>query len=265
MDCSFNGLKLQEKTSVMPVTFVSALLDLNQTRRKSVERYFTLFEKIVRSGVQIHLYLSKVYRDEYADRLALWPNVYVEILEMDDLDTKTELDAISYGLPHYRAASQDTENFLILMAAKAELVWRACSANVYNTSHFAWIDFGTFHMIKKDDVSIALLQRIAAAPLAPTCFHIPGCWNKGFHIDELQVFVNWRFCGTFFVADRESILHFYRLHQENLVQFTLDTKILVWEVNFWAYLEFSKGWRPQWYLSDHTDLILQMPPKLLNA
>jgi hypothetical protein len=66
--------------------------------------------------------------------------------------------------------------------------------------------------------------------------------------------VVWRFCGSFFIGDRASILDFARRSAE--VVPTLPH--LTWEVNVWAHLE-TLGWTPTWYKADHNDSILNLP------
>lgn len=34
---------------------------------------------------------------------------------------------------------------------------------------------------------------------------------------------------------------------------------MVWEVNYWAWLEGTKGWSPSWFFADHNDSIFHIP------
>jgi hypothetical protein len=34
---------------------------------------------------------------------------------------------------------------------------------------------------------------------------------------------------------------------------------LIWEVNFWAWLEAKDYWKPKWYSADHNDSIFNIP------
>ena len=43
-------------------------------------------------------------------------------------------------------------------------------------------------------------------------------------------------------------------------EFVETTRRLVWEVNFWAWLEVNSDWNPQWYSADHNDTILTNLP-----
>jgi hypothetical protein len=95
---------------------------------------------------------------------------------------------------------------------------------------------------------------------------IPGCHNKLTNYDnnnlELQEELRticWRFCGGFFWGDKSSLVEFYKLYIENFPLFIERYKTLVWEVNFWAWLELNFNWSPNWYLADHNDSIIDVP------
>jgi hypothetical protein len=89
---------------------------------------------------------------------------------------------------------------------------------------------------------------------------IPGCWGKLPSDDVARAFdfIHWRFCGGFFLGDRDSIVQFYDLYREYFVEFLKESHRLVWEVNFWAWLEATCDWKPNWYLAEHDDSILFM-------
>jgi hypothetical protein len=69
----------------------------------------------------------------------------------------------------------------------------------------------------------------------------------------------WRFCGGFFLADKESFLEFHDLFFDKYPDFLRQHKRLIWEVNYWAWLEHECGWSPNWYAADHNDSIINIP------
>jgi len=86
----------------------------------------------------------------------------------------------------------------------------------------------------------------------------PGCWEKipsNYYI-MVKDHISWRFCGTFFMGDSQSILEMYDYYVEHFPRFTNETNKLVWEVNIWAWLEANTLWKPQWYASDHNDRLI---------
>jgi hypothetical protein len=213
------------------------------------------------SGINIHLFVSESYCD--IEELTDLSNVHIEIAELETLEIYRELEEVEFELPVVRTETQDTKNFLLLMNSKSEFVYRAIQSNIYSSSHFAWIDFGIFHIVQNLEETVKFLQLLANSKFVPNCFYIPGCWDKGRNYSVLLERVNWRFCGGFFLADADSLLHFHNLHREKFVEFVRNSKILPWEVNFWVYLEFACGWQPQWFAGDHNDSILRIPTKFL--
>jgi hypothetical protein len=110
-----------------------------------------------------------------------------------DLDTYKDLEGFTYSLPTQRTVEKDTKNFLILMNSKLEFLKRAADAT--DSTHYAWIDFSIFHVIKEGLETSAYLKMLAATPLQNTCLLIPGCVDK-----YLPPFtkISWRFCGDLF-------------------------------------------------------------------
>jgi hypothetical protein len=222
--------------------FVTGLIDLNENRpvSKSAQRYFDLFNRLQRSGIRIHLFLSPNYRGHVST-----VNGIIEYISLQDLETYKR---VPEGLPNFRNELHDTRNFMILMNAKTELVKRAIDSQMHSTNHYAWIDFGICHMFRTSDLTLRTLTNMT---LPDKCLYIPGCWD---HPSSEFSHVTWRFCGSFFVGDKTSVLEFARRMFDVLP--TLPH--LAWEVNVWSHLE-TLGWKPDWYKADHNDSILNIP------
>jgi hypothetical protein len=56
---------------------------------------------------------------------------------------------------------KDTHNYMIAINSKIEVVQDAIKHNSFNTNHFAWIDFGIFHVFKKYYLATDMLSKIA--------------------------------------------------------------------------------------------------------
>lgn len=230
----------------MTVTFVSALLDLHEPRPvdKTIDRHIQLFQQLQSSGIRIHLFLSP----EYRNRVQL-QNGVIEYISLEDLDTYKNCPS---GLPNQRNIDHDTRNFLILMNAKVELVRRAIQSRMHTSDHYAWIDFGISHIFRTPYVANNQLAEIAKTIYPSTCFFFPGCWDFSSNTFES---VSWRFCGGFFLGDKNSLLGLNDLYQKHFSQLPK----LTWEVNVWGYFESHFGWKPTWYRADHDDSILNLP------
>jgi hypothetical protein len=230
----------------MTVTFVTAFINLNEPRPKSRsnESRIQLFNQLIATGIRLHVFTSP----EFRELLPLEIHGVIETISFEDM----QLYSISpQGIPDIRAEEHDTRNFLILMNAKIEFMKRAIESG--HSSHFAWVDFNLYHVLQDPD-SANELRAIETASLPSRCMYFPGCWGPTVMFDQ----VNWRFCGGFFLGDRQSLLDLYDLY---LREYPHLPK-LTWEVNVWAYLE-TKGWKPTWYLADHTPSIIRIPRNVL--
>jgi len=247
------------------IVFVTAFLDLGEDRsqNKSVDVCFNHFNSLARTGNPIHLFLSASYKEAY-DRICKHPsNVFVEYVELGQLDTFREIADLDVRLPSSRTEFKDTRAFLTMMNAKAELMQRATGVSAserysWSTRHFAWIDFSIFHVVRDTEATIKYLADLSKAEFpSENCMLVPGCWGAP-HINAATLFdaINWRFCGGFLVASVDAILELnelYRAHFRRLV----SERGLTWEVNFWSVLENEYGWQPQWYKADHDDSIVR--------
>lgn len=218
------------------ITFVTGLFYLHEDRPRdrSVESRIELFRKLESSGIKLHLFTSP----EYA-------HLGGEVLTLEDLEA---FRIAPPGLPSHRTDYHDTRNFLAFMNAKNELVTRAMRTGT--TTHYAWIDFSICHVFRDMAGTLAYLRMLGQSRLRDRCLLVPGCWGPGTFIDR----VNWRFCGGFFVGDRESILQFHESHRKAY----RELPHLTWEVNTWARAEFPGL---TWYAADHNDSIVRIPPE----
>ena len=83
------------------------------------------------------------------------------------------------------------------MNSKIEFVRRAME--VGTTSHYAWIDFSIAHVFRNSE-TLLYLGMLGRTQLRKGLW-FPGCWTSPSNgLDH----VNWRFCGGFFVGDRDS-------------------------------------------------------------
>lgn len=220
------------------ITFVTALLDLHEDRSKDrgVESRIALFRQLESSGIRIHLFVSP----EYA-------HLGGEVVSLEELEAFTTAPP---GVPSIRTPHHDTRNFLCLMNAKTELVARAMKTGT--TTHYAWIDFNVCHIFRDLPRTLAYLSMLGQTRLRDRCLLIPGCWGPGTFTER----VNWRFCGGFFVGDRESLLGFHAAHQAAY----RALPHLTWEVNTWARADIPGL---TWYAADHTDSLVRIPSEFL--
>jgi hypothetical protein len=172
----------------------------------------------------------------------------------------------SYELPHIRNVEKDIEEYMMLMHAKLEFLQDAMERNIWNSTHFAWIDFNISHIFKYNkENTLKFLTFLSIQKLSPSFLVIPGCTQKYDISDTWGIYntVQWRFCGGFLIGDKNSIMDFCVKYREHLPEFIKENRKIVWEVNIWSWLESIKCvFQPQWYLADHNDSIIYIPTDL---
>ena len=253
------------------VTFVAAFLDLNEDRSKdkSVEKCFGLFKRLVESNINICIYVSPSYYEQLEEICKDRENVrLMEAIKLSDLWTyQTTKSVADIKLPDEKLSHHDTYNFLVLMNAKIEFVTKAMEINPFGTNHFAWIDFSVCHVIQNDS-SLKRLYTFSRSALKESMLVFPACWSRIYadrNIDKLYSKVCWRFCGGFFIGDKQSLLDFNTAYRQYYKQFLEERKTLVWEVNFWFWLEKNGHIIPETYVANHNDSIIQIPGRYLKT
>lgn len=230
-------------------TFVTAFIDLKEPRQgvRAPDTYIAKFQQLADTGINLHLFVSQSFCDRIPER----DNIHTTVIELEDLDTFKELAGLNPALPSVRSHNKDTRAYLTLMNSKTEFIRRAIDQNPFNTDGFAWIDFGIFHMLHD---SVEKLKSIGKS-IPGNHVYIPGCWDRCY---PLFSHVFWRFCGSFFIGNRQAMLTFDSFHQTMFRKTVIEKNVLSWEVNMWALYEMQ-GWTPIWYLANHNDTLLLLP------
>ena len=135
--------------------------------------------------------------------------------------------------------------------------------NVYNNLYFAWIDSRIFHIINDFNTFKDYINVLDSYAISKKSIIIPGCSPKGYNMNNIFNMINWRFCGGFFLGDKDSLINMYNLSVNNFEFFLSINNIIVWEVNYWAWLESYFNLNFDWYKADHNDTIIQIPLELL--
>jgi hypothetical protein len=253
------------------VTFVTAFLDLSEDRSndKSPEKCFNYFHNLAKSGINICVFVSQVYFDTVRELCKDLPNIHLmPTIELSDTWIyKTTQSVFDISLPEQRTSYHDTYNFLVLMNAKIEFINRAIQLNPLNTTHFAWIDFSICHVIHSQN-TLERLHTYSNSLLRDNMMLLPGCWSRDLSNNNMHSIYNkvhWRFCGGFFIGDINSLNNFYNCYLLHYKTFLEENRRLVWEVNFWAWLENKEYWLPDVYAADHNDSIVHIPSDYLKT
>ncbi len=249
------------------VTFVTAFFDLNESRpnEKSIKTYIDNFIFLANSNIPLCLYTDLTIANKinsYDNSIFKLPYIKLYIVNKDTTISQLIHSYNNLELPRIRNINKDTYNYMILINSKIEYLYKATINNPFNTEHFAWIDFGIFHVINNYEIIKQKLYNIAITEYKIDSLIIPGCWEKGY--DFLNN-INWRFCGGFLLGYYTEIVEFYKSYLIQLKIFLDTYGMLVWEVNFWAWLENNIPISIEWYLADHNDTIFNIPNKLQKS
>jgi hypothetical protein len=239
------------------MVIVSAFLKIYEDAKnpKSVNDRFLQFLYLVETGIPIHLFISK----EYVHLLNSLNKEQKKIITLHEIELEDTSTFQIYkkcenaSLPINRNVDKDTEKYIILMNTKIEFLQKIIEK--YHHSHYLWVDFNIFHVIKDKKLAIEKLKSIN---INFNGIMIPGCWTKGYRIDNIINTINWRFCGGILFGDRDSLIKLYELHYQEFPNFLQKYKTLTWEVNMWAYYEYycNNCINFIWFQADHDDSII---------
>jgi len=253
------------------ITFVTVYTDIYKNPSKTIEWRFSKFKDIALTGINICLYVDKHNYEYTLEFVKDFENIKVmDIFDLKNMHVYKQCEEISdITLPSNINESKDTKEYMILMNSKVEIMKDVIDKNPWNTEYFAWIDFSIsyiFKDLKNTQNCIREMYKITDK-LGDNVF-IPGCWNK-IHNNEsmLNYLLNniyWRFCGGFVIGNKKSITEFDDMYKKHFANFLNEHKRIVWEVNFWTWLETYTEWKPVFYLADHNDTIVQNLSKIFE-
>jgi len=165
-------------------------------------------------------------------------------------------------LPQNRNHEKDTREHLWKTHVAIELVNMAIQQNPFDTRHFAWIHY-SMPYIARNPFMYRYLCDLCNMNLRENFLILPGCINKAIESPSRDD-ICWRFSGGFLLGDSGSISEFYDLYLREFDRFLRTYRKLVWEVNFYAYLEgfCHDEWKVIWYPGNHDDsIIAEIPPE----
>ena len=232
---------------------------INKDNEKAIHN----FETIAKSGVPICLY-SKYDSFNEIIKSKAYPNVkLMKPYNLEDTFVYKTCQQLEYSLPDTRNIEKDTEEYILVRHSVLELVNHAIEENPWNSTHFSWIDISEDFIFNNTDNIGEFLHILSTRKFAAKIFVLPGCWNKldKNKSDVVLNAVHWRFSGAMFLGDTQTISQVYGIYKSMFETFIKNHKKLVWDFNFWAWLEANTDWKPDWYYGDHNDSIFKIPTK----
>jgi hypothetical protein len=257
------------------ITFVTAFMNVYQTPFQNKDVEFTYFKKIAETGIQLAVFCCPDCSEYMNELIREFPNIkIIEYMNLQDTWTYKTCDEVEarlgepLTLPNTRNFEKDTREHIILINTKTEYMKMAIEKNVWSSTHFAWIDFNIYHIfqgVEREQYVLEFLKSMSQRTMHPYFLTLPGCWEKKNVREEFLINdICWRFCGGFFIGSADRVLEFHKCYLDYFADFLLSTKKLIWEVNFWAYLELKHGLSVIWYPADHNESILEISVKNMS-
>ena len=244
----------------MPVTFVTFYYNIYNDTENLDDFYLPLcrFIELLKTRIHIILFTTEFYSSYITQYLQQHQLQHQVQLHMVNENPPFSLE--NKSMPDILSQHKDTAKFLNLMNLKSHFMKRAIYLDIWpDDSHFAWIDFRITKIFQQLESTLGFLQYIGneATLNSFTGLVIPGCWPKG-TLSEFRNRVNWRFCGGFYIGNRNANLEFHQLYEKYYSEFFATH--VTWEVNFWAWLENQGYFHPNWYYGDHNDSMVTLFP-----
>lgn len=269
----------------MSLTFVSSFINYYHTplEKSTVERRLKEIDKLFKMNIPIVVYTSTDLLATLCEYVAehYKNNQIIHILSIKEGFIESTFAILmeknrDLKLPDVRLVPKDTIEYMLYLNSKIGFMNEVSKLNPFHSKYFAWVDFNIGSMWKDfKKVSCFLthlhrhgLQTVLKLPVTETCseqeiilekneLFIPICWKK--ETLPTASFYNkvcWRFCTNFFIGTKNSIDNLYDLYNEHFEPFLKTFNTMVWDMNFFAYLEQEKGWAPITYKANHDDTIV---------
>lgn len=236
-------------TSNITVTFVSAFLNFNDLSDDDVnKKYINYFRKLANTGIPIVLFMDKRYQHiQFSDNVKI-----IKYIDSDDLEFSKLICDKTIVLPTYRNIEKDTEKYMKFMNNKIFFVQDAIKLNIFNTNHFAWVDFRLYHIFKNEEWVYNKLNEITRKTFSENYVCFSGAWSK---MHNMLEHINWRFLGGFFIIDKNNLGRLVDIFSKVIKNNNLP---LLWEVNYWALIEAYNLFDFGWHFGDHNESIINI-------
>lgn len=238
------------------ITYVTSLYDIYGDISK-IQFYLDYFRKLVNTGVSIVCFTDVIF-DRFIPKV---DNVKKVLLPLNEIEVyRLICEKPNIIFPEHRTVSKDTIEYYALMFCKVYFMKLAYEMNLVGTPYMAWIDAGSFKLFK--DVENAQRKLVHyRLKEGINKIIIPGSWSRrDVQLDR----VSWRFLGTFFISPVTDIILKFWNNINEIMRPLLEKGYIVWEINYWALVEFVYPDLFYWYQGDHNDSLLNISGELLE-
>ena len=241
-------------TEMSNITYVSCLISSTTDPMGPLKR-ISLLNALLELDIQLILFVDSDYKKLLP---VLSERTKVIELNFSSLETVKRIESVpNIQLPKYRNTGKDTLEFLTIMNSKPELLHLA--KPYVETPYVAYLDAG-IKKVFKDDKTLRQLEtlRVHSIPLVL----LPGCHpiQSVNMFPTLSEYINWTFCGGFFIVPTRRATEFMQYHLETLNEFLVHSSI-TWEVNVWTALAPKYIDSILWFQADHNDTMITAIPR----
>jgi len=229
----------------MSTIYVTAIYKIYD--RPYAEEVWSRFQ-VLAETVPIHLFCSTEDVSRATAIADATGNVTIHVKEFETFECHPILSKAPH-LPEQRSPEKDTHKFMILMNAKTECLKLAKDAHP-NHAYYVWLDAGISKIFKLPLASFSYLTR-TLPKIQTDKIIIPGCWDYTVQGVLVTKYVNWRFCGGFFVVPAAHVNTFHTKMIGGIQEVVSAANIAIWETNVWAYMELRLPIK--WMHGDHNE------------
>lgn len=218
-------------------------------------------------GRDIHVTYPFIYAGKTYD-FTIENNTIFVMFEKHDNYLYNYADKLTAFAVNTDNPTKDTIDYMFVQCHKTEWLHMAIHLTqhiaqeriltIATKPHFMWLDFGIYHIFKKDDLFYAALAQLNTKQ-TPTnnkvrmgsCIHP----RNTYHTDIYRT-IAWYFAGGVFGGSSEAITQLAERMKIECIHIIEERKHLMWEVNVWylIYLNHPDLFDP--YLCDHNPSIL---------
>jgi hypothetical protein len=211
-------------------TIVTAFIrDINKNR--AVSDYIAFGEKLLNVSVPKVVFVDKSSYEEFfkGKNYPLTHFILFELTDMFLYDLKpliTDFDLITGN------KDKDTMEYIFVQCYKTEWLRLAIKKNLYSSEQFIWIDFGIYHMIKKDDVLNNGIKQMCTKSY--NRLRIATCKFRDY-VCPYNVYkqLTWNFAGSVVGGDIESLIKFADIVKKKILDTITEKRTIMWELCFW--------------------------------
>lgn len=220
------------------------------------------FNYLSNLGINICVYGDNITKSHIIENIKDKPNIKFMDFDYKNCFIYNTSFSNNFGITDNRNLNKDTKEYMTLMNSKIEFINDTIINNPFNTEYFAWIDFSINYVFKDSENTLSYIKYISDQKFIKKFIAFPGWWNKIPNYNIEQFILNnvcWRFCGGFFIGDKDSMIEFYNNYKKYFLIFLNTYNKHVWEVNFWAYMESYCDIFFNWYKVNNNDEIIKLP------